>query len=214
VESIEPVWIFGINALVTGVLLGILIHRLFNPGSADVDKLKAELEQERAEMERYKASVNSHFDKTSELVNELTQDYVKVYRHLAEGAETLSDTREFSQVLEQSRGRVLITVDGESEEAGNVPEEVPAETAPVASSVDEVDAAQVPLDASEPGSSEDSADDESKSDPDAPKTASKAQGASIDTAEGEDRNALPDSAVSEASGDPARPEATSKAWNF
>ena len=44
-------------------------------------------------METYKASVNTHFNKTSDLVNELTQDYVKVYRHLAEGAQTLSETR-------------------------------------------------------------------------------------------------------------------------
>jgi uncharacterized membrane-anchored protein YhcB (DUF1043 family) len=110
-ESIDPVWLFGAIALATGVLLGMLIIRLLNPAAGDVDRLKAELEQERAEMERYKASVNSHFNKTSELVNELTQDYVKVYRHLAEGAQTLSDTREFTQVLEQSRGRVLITVE-------------------------------------------------------------------------------------------------------
>jgi hypothetical protein len=113
-QSIDPVWLFGAIALAAGVLLGMLLNRLFNPAVSDVDKLKAELAQERAEAERYKANVNSHFNKTSELVNELTQDYVKVYQHLAEGAQTLSDTREFTQVLEQSRGRVLISVDNEA----------------------------------------------------------------------------------------------------
>jgi uncharacterized membrane-anchored protein YhcB (DUF1043 family) len=117
VEAIEPVWLFGVIALAAGVFLGMLITRLINPASADVDKLKSELEQARTEMAQYRASVDSHFNKTSELVSELTQDYVKVYRHLAEGAETLSDIREFSQVLEQSRGRVLITVDGETSAA-------------------------------------------------------------------------------------------------
>ena len=110
-ESIDPVWLFGAIALATGILLGMLINRLLNPSAGDVEQLKAELESARAEMERYKASVNSHFTKTSELVNDLTQDYVKVYRHLAEGAQTLSDTREFSHVLEQQKGRVLLSVE-------------------------------------------------------------------------------------------------------
>jgi uncharacterized membrane-anchored protein YhcB (DUF1043 family) len=98
-------------------LLGVLLLRLLNPAAGDVAKLQAELEQARSEMESYKASVNTHFNKTSDLVNELTQDYVKVYRHLAEGAQTLSETREFTQVLDQPSGRVLISVEAQAEQA-------------------------------------------------------------------------------------------------
>ena len=115
-DAIEPVWLFGAIAMACGIFLGFLINRLLNPSTADVDQLKSDLERERAEMERYKASVNSHFNKTSDLVKELTQDYVKVYQHLAEGAQTLSDTPEFTQVLEQPQGRVLISVEGEADE--------------------------------------------------------------------------------------------------
>jgi uncharacterized membrane-anchored protein YhcB (DUF1043 family) len=117
VDSIEPVWLFGAIVLACGILLGMLINRLLNSSTADVDQLKSDLERERAEMERYKASVNSHFNKTSDLVKELTQDYVKVYQHLAEGAQTLSDTPEFTQVLEQPQGRVLISVESDADEA-------------------------------------------------------------------------------------------------
>jgi uncharacterized membrane-anchored protein YhcB (DUF1043 family) len=117
VESIEPVWLFGGIILVGGILLGALLLRLFNPAAGDVAKLQAELEQARKEMETYKASVNTHFNKTSDLVNDLTQDYVKVYRHLAEGAQTLSETREFTQVLDQPSGQVLISVEAETEQA-------------------------------------------------------------------------------------------------
>jgi uncharacterized membrane-anchored protein YhcB (DUF1043 family) len=111
VESIDPIWLFGAIFLAGGILLGVLLLRLFNPKTGDVEKLQAELDQAHKDMESYKASVNSHFNKTSDLVNELTQDYVKVYRHLAEGAQTLSDTREFTQVLDQPQGQVLITVE-------------------------------------------------------------------------------------------------------
>lgn len=113
-EAIDPVWQLGGIALVIGFLLGTVIQMRLKPKSGDIDKLKAEMEKTRAEMEQYKASVNRHFNKTSDLVNELTQDYVKVYQHLAEGAQSLSDTPVFAQMLEQSQGRVLISVEDDS----------------------------------------------------------------------------------------------------
>ena len=44
-ESIDPVWLFGSIILVGGILLGVLLLRLFNPAAGDVAKLKTELEQ-------------------------------------------------------------------------------------------------------------------------------------------------------------------------
>ncbi len=128
-ESIDPVWLFGSIALVAGVFLGILGNRLLSPRSGDIDKLQAELVQAREAMALYKTNVNTHFSKTSDLVNELTQDYVKVYKHLAEGAQSLSDTREFTQVLDQPRGQVLISVAKETDEDDPASEESPAEGA-------------------------------------------------------------------------------------
>ena len=157
-DSIEPVWLFGVIVLACGIFFGMLITRLLTPSTADIDQLKTELERERAEMERYKASVNSHFNKTSDLFKELNQDYVKVYQHLAEGAQTLSDTPEFTQVLEQPQGRVLIAVEGEAAEAATLadvnamadsPEPLQAESPPAqASPANEPSAAAAPADSS------------------------------------------------------------------
>jgi len=112
-ESIDPVWVFGGIALFAGALLGALLCRRFTPTITDVDELRVKLERSRSEMESYRDSVNGHFSKTSDLVKELTEDYVKVYRHLSEGAQTLSDAPEFSHVLEQHKGKVLISMDDE-----------------------------------------------------------------------------------------------------
>jgi hypothetical protein len=142
VESIDPVWLFGGITLIGGIMLGVLLFRLLNPAAGDVAKLQAELEQARSEMESYKASVNTHFNKTSDLVNELTQDYVKVYRHLAEGAKTLSETREFTQVLDQPSGRVLISVEAQAEQA----------TDPLTAQADQ---SSVPVEADAPGEGSD-----------------------------------------------------------
>ena len=97
--------VFGIGAIV-----GAVVHRLFNSSSKNTAQLKDRLEQVEDELKTYKASVNSHFSKTSDLVSELTQDYVKVYKHLAEGAQKLGDPKEFTSVLEQQQeGKVLIS---------------------------------------------------------------------------------------------------------
>jgi len=115
VEYLDSVWQIGIIALVAGALIGALAYRLFAPSVKEAGKIKTELDDAREELNGYKASVNQHFGKTAELVNELTQNYVRVYQHLAEGAQTLGDSRTFNNLLEQHQGRVSIAVDEETD---------------------------------------------------------------------------------------------------
>lgn len=126
-DPVYLIWLFACGAVVGGGVIGAIIYRNLTPNIKQADSLKAELDEARLEMESYKTSVNSHFDKTAELVNELTQDYVKVYKHLAEGAQALGDGRDFTNVLEQHQGKVLISVDGEENVQDTVVSEVPAD---------------------------------------------------------------------------------------
>lgn len=113
-EYVNSIWQIGIIALVAGALIGALAYRLLAPVVKQADKIKTELDLAREELNSYKANVNQHFHKTSELVNDLTQNYVKVYQHLAEGAQTLGDSKTFASLLEQHQGRVSIAVDDET----------------------------------------------------------------------------------------------------
>ena len=113
-DYLNSVWQVGIIALVVGAMIGALAYRLLAPSVKQADKTKSELDMAREELSSYKASVNDHFNKASELVNDLTQNYVKVYRHLAEGAQTLGDNRALTNLLEQHQGKVLISVDDET----------------------------------------------------------------------------------------------------
>ena len=112
-DYVNSVWQISIIALVAGAMIGALAYRLLAPSVKQADKTKSELDMAREELSSYKASVDSHFDKTSELVNDLTQNYVKVYQHLAEGAQTLGDSRTLTNLLQQHQGKVLISVDDE-----------------------------------------------------------------------------------------------------
>lgn len=148
-ENIESIWQLGLLALAAGALIGALGYRLFAPALTRADKLRSELEAARQELIDYKASVNSHFDKTSELVNDLTQNYVKVYQHLAEGAQTLGGSRQLNNLLEQQQGKVLLTVD----------DELTVETAPAAArGADSTRASNEPAATADSVSADDSAE--------------------------------------------------------
>ncbi len=116
-EYLDSVWQIGIIALVAGVMIGALAYRLLAPSIKQADQIKTELDTARDELDSYRTSVGQHFDKTSELVNDLTQNYVKVYQHLAEGAQTLGDSKTFNNLLEQHQGRVSIAVDDDANTA-------------------------------------------------------------------------------------------------
>ena len=105
------VWQITIIALVAGAMIGALAYRLFSPSVNQANKIKTDLDETRGELASYKASVGQHFDKTSELVNDLTQNYVRVYQHLAEGAQTLGDSKAFPNLLEKHPGKISIAID-------------------------------------------------------------------------------------------------------
>jgi hypothetical protein len=62
-------------------------------GDATVKRRVQELESKLAEAQRryeaQQASVEKHFEKTSDLFRDLTENYTALYGHLAEGARTL-----------------------------------------------------------------------------------------------------------------------------
>ncbi|MEM7219082.1 MAG: DUF1043 family protein [Pseudomonadota bacterium] len=84
------VWLLiGISA-VLGMALGALITWLAVGRGPSKSVLAAELEAAKTELDAHKSGVDEHFQKTSELVNELTESYVKVYKHLSDGAQHLA----------------------------------------------------------------------------------------------------------------------------
>jgi len=155
-DPVYLIWLFAIGALTGGGIIGAIIYRNLAPGKKQTEDIKAELDAARLEMETYKTSVNSHFDKTAELVNGLTQDYVKVYRHLAEGAQTLGDGRDFTNVLEQHQGKVLISVDSDKTTQETIVSEVPVNAQEsVAAGSEDVDAREENSDSAEPSTEPD-----------------------------------------------------------
>lgn len=78
-------------ALVTGVGIGLGSGYLLFPAIREARVLRTQLDAALKAHEQYKASVDSHFRKTADLVGQMTRSYAAVYDHLAVGARTFCD---------------------------------------------------------------------------------------------------------------------------
>lgn len=94
------IWIITLVALGIGALIGFLLGRAGNNSSRE-QELTQELDNVRTELDDYKRKVSSHFEQTAELVNGLSDQYRKVYHHLASSAESLCPGLPASAALQQ-----------------------------------------------------------------------------------------------------------------
>ncbi|MDJ0777665.1 MAG: DUF1043 family protein [Gammaproteobacteria bacterium] len=139
-EYLDSVWQIGIIALLIGLAAGILGQRLLARSSRETEQLRQARDSAQQELKQYRESVNQHFDKTSELVNDLTHNYVRVYQHLAEGAQTLGDSKTLNNLLEQQPGRVSIALDENTRTTPGVAPESIVAAAPAAAADEHAEA--------------------------------------------------------------------------
>jgi len=97
----SSVWIIGIVALAIGAVIGYLLGRSGGDNSQQ-EQLTKQLEETQQELNGYKEQVNTHFARTAELVNNLTESYKEVHQHLASSAQSLCKDGAAAQSLEAS----------------------------------------------------------------------------------------------------------------
>lgn len=78
-----------------GLLIGLAVGLLARgrSGSAErarAEQLEGELEQTREELESHRDDVARHFAETSDLFRDVTEQYTRLYAHLASGARSFS----------------------------------------------------------------------------------------------------------------------------
>ena len=113
----DATWLIVLLGFALGVLTGAVVYRLTRSDSAKANKLEQELIQLQHQHESYKKEVSNHFSKTSELVEDLTSDYVRVYKHLASGATNLANIPPSELLINQQQENSLATIVNEVEGA-------------------------------------------------------------------------------------------------
>ena len=90
-DATSSIWMVGTLSFLLGAGLGCIVAYLLVARGGRTHELEAELGQLNESFADYRDQVTGHFMHTSELVQEMTQSYRKVYEHLATGAQHLCD---------------------------------------------------------------------------------------------------------------------------
>jgi hypothetical protein len=109
----NSLWIIGLVALAVGGVIGYLLGRS-GSDAGQRQALSSQLDAAKEELNSYKQDVTEHFEKTAELVNQLTHTYKDVHQHLASGAQSLCDSDTASLALKESM-QAKLTAEPEAE---------------------------------------------------------------------------------------------------
>ena len=74
--------------LLVGGIIGFVIYHL-TLGKSKTTKQQKELDENKAELEKYKAQVNDHFNGSAELMGQVASSYQALYDHMASQSQTL-----------------------------------------------------------------------------------------------------------------------------
>lgn len=113
--------LIGILCFVIGLCVGAVLFKQFKSDAVKVEKLEEQLSTLQAEYDHYKNNVNSHFSGTAQLVDNLTESYREVYRHLAAGAHSLCSESISSQLFLSTENNDLIPGNYSNNTANSTP---------------------------------------------------------------------------------------------
>lgn len=72
-----------------GIVVGFLLTKYASASVRDTQALKQKLDNLKAEHRDYQENVNSHFIKTTDLIQKMNQNYKEIQAHVMQGAEML-----------------------------------------------------------------------------------------------------------------------------
>ena len=108
-------WLIGLISFAIGLIVGAILYKQFKSDEAKVQMLEEKLEALEHEHESYKDNVHAHFNNTAHLLNNLTDSYREVYRHMATGAQSLCPEYISDQLSHSAEAQESLTRDTFSE---------------------------------------------------------------------------------------------------
>jgi len=93
--------IYILVAGVLGLLLGMLLMQLLHKQSTSTTDVKAVQEK----LDSYQLEVETHFSKTADLIDNLTDSYKQVFEHLSDSAENLLTDEQIQHQLSNRKSR-------------------------------------------------------------------------------------------------------------
>jgi uncharacterized membrane-anchored protein YhcB (DUF1043 family) len=79
----------GVAAFAVGLGAGLVLRQPDRRMRAQLEALRSELLESQRRFDQHRARVDKHFERTSDLFRDMTEQYTALYSHLAEGAREL-----------------------------------------------------------------------------------------------------------------------------
>lgn len=80
-----------IVVFLTGAVIGAGISYAFIAGTRSESKVERQMRELQEEFTAYRENVNQHFNKTAQLVNNLTDNYIAMQKHLEDAAVSFAE---------------------------------------------------------------------------------------------------------------------------
>lgn len=128
-------WLVGAAAVLAAAAIGFFIGRSFGGARKRLEELESEVSRQKDEISGYKREVESHFDKTANLVASMAGSYRDLFEHLSSGYEKLASGSTQDLFRERVTGLLLGGAGGAAASAAWADSDVP-----LAESIDQVDA--------------------------------------------------------------------------
>ena len=80
-----------IVVFLAGAIIGAAVCYAFVAGSRSESKVERQMRELQEEFTAYRENVNQHFNKTAQLVNNLTDNYIAVQKHLEDAAVSFAE---------------------------------------------------------------------------------------------------------------------------
>lgn len=88
--SLELLLTVGLAAAIIGLVAGYLITQRTSPSEQSQRQMENRLKELQQQQENYQHEVSEHFVETAKLLNQMTDSYREVHKHLAKGAQLLA----------------------------------------------------------------------------------------------------------------------------
>ena len=110
----------GVLCAVIAAFAGWLFGRLGSGDQRRNRQMERDLQDTRAQLRDYQHEVATHFARTAQLIDELTESYRQVHNHIAEGANTLVEQRPGKPLMKTIPSMEQIEAISEQPETGEV----------------------------------------------------------------------------------------------
>ncbi|MEP1742162.1 MAG: DUF1043 family protein [Kangiellaceae bacterium] len=95
--------------IIVAAAAGFFFGRNSSTSEVEKNRLEQELKEKTAELDAFHNKVNSHFEKTAELFNHVSDSYQSLYDHMAKSSTQLCATQTFQSLPKTNEGRQRVT---------------------------------------------------------------------------------------------------------